>query len=143
MKAFTLTECRVALYTRSLNLEPDIGRVMQEDSCADFVTQHGGSITQRFADLKVSCEYPHAFPGLTALEQACIAGQVDYIVVYSSDRIMRHRAQWDYLNTICASGAEILSVRENLALCPLVQAGLLSRLRDSWHGAQPFQLRRY
>ena len=143
MNAFTLTECRVALYTRSLDLEPDLGRVMQEEGCVDFVTRHGGRITQRFADVKIPGEYPPALPGLAALERACIAGDVDYIVVYSSDRIMRQRAQWDYLNTICASGVEILSVREGLALCPLVQAGLLSRLRGSGQATQPIQLGRY
>lgn len=142
MKTLSLTECRVALYTRSLDLEPDVGRVVQEEGCVDFVTQHEGSITQRFADVKVHGEYP-TLPGLAALEQACIAGDIEYIVVYSSDRIMRHRAQWSYVNTICASGVEILSVRENLALCPLVRAGLLPQLPGFWRDAQPLQLRRY
>jgi len=142
MKTLTLTEYRVALYTRSLDLETDWGRVVQEEGCVDFVTRHEGSITQRFADVKVHGEH-QTLPGLAALEQACIAGDIDYIVVYSSDRIMRHRAQWGYVNTICASGVEILSVRENLTLCPLVRAGLLPQLRGSWRDAQPLQLRRY
>ncbi|OQA21602.1 MAG: hypothetical protein BWY63_01202 [Chloroflexi bacterium ADurb.Bin360] len=116
MDELNLTGKRIAFYTRSRDLEPDFGRAMQEDGCADFVTRHGGSITQRFADVKVSGEYPHAFPGLTALEQACIAGEVDYIVVYSSDRIMRNRAQWSHLHAILDTGVEILFATENLVL---------------------------
>lgn len=125
MNEFDLTGQRLAVYTRSLDTVPS-GLSWQEALCADFVTQCGGTIARHFADVKVSGAYP-ALPGLAALQQASVAGAIDCIVVGSSDRIMGHRAQWEYLRAICASGVEVFSATEGYSVCSILDVLSLAK----------------
>lgn len=115
MDELDLTGKRIALYTRSKDILEGRSALLQAAVCEDFVAQRGGVIAHRFADVK-SPGANLTLSGLAALQQACSAGEIDCIVVYRSDRIMRHRAQWSYLRAILDTGVEILCATENLAL---------------------------
>ena len=115
MEPLDLTGKRIALYTRSQDTLEGWGARLQAIGCEEFVTQRGGSIARQFTDVQ-SSGAERSLAGLAALQQACSAGEIDTIVVYRSDRILRQRAQWRYLHAILEAGVEILCVTENLAL---------------------------
>lgn len=112
-----LSRMRAAIYTR-LSKDPtgqQTATARQREDCRALVARHGWEVVGEYEDADLSAFRGVARPGYEAMLAGLEAGEIDRVVAWKLDRLLRRPRDFEKLWELCeASGAHIVTDKDSI-----------------------------
>lgn len=112
-----LRAMRAAIYTR-LSKDPtgqQTATTRQRDDCRAVIARHGWEVVGEYEDVDLSAYRGVQRPGYEALLASLEAGEVDRVVAWKLDRLLRRPRDFEKLWELCErSGAHIVTDKDSI-----------------------------
>ena len=112
-----LRSMRAAIYTR-LSKDPNgeqTATARQAEDCRALAARHGWEVVAEYEDVDLSAFRGVQRPGYDALLESLAAGEVDRVVAWKLDRLLRRPRDFEKLWELCeATGAHIVTDKDSI-----------------------------
>ncbi len=107
---------RAAIYTRLSRDRPgSTSTARQERDCRSYAELHGWDVVEVATDVDTSAYRKHKRPGFERTMAAVAAGDVDVLLVWKLDRLLRRSADFEAIWSVCESAeVSLASIHDSI-----------------------------